>query len=174
MAESQNQFVPELLQVNLNFIEEKVLAQLPNDTYALAKGASDAIGASAEALYDNVDPNGPQIEEIWRSYVNNIVIDFAKAKAENEIIKIKSDILKGLTGVLVDPVGDTLKALTDGISDNGDQLRALWIAFLKEGQNLDILLENTLKPALLLVIKNESTVALLVGLIATQLRALIK
>jgi hypothetical protein len=169
--EDQN-LAPKLINANLDVIESEVLTKLPPDIFKLAKAASDAIGETGVVLFDGEPANGPQVEKIWREYVNIHLVDFATVKAQGEAEKINSDILRNLAQVLINPASRSLKALTDEITDDGEQLKAEWEAFLKEGQNLKILLNNTLKPLLELIdFINPSLVTLLVGLAEDQIRS---
>lgn len=170
MAQKKN-IVPELINANLDVIEEQVLVDLPPDIYALAKAASDKIGETAQALYDDLEPNGPQVEKIWREYVNQHLVDFATVKARQEARKIGSDILRNLVTLLIEPASGSLKDLTDEIADNGEQLKAEWVGFLKSGNNLRVLLNNTLRPVLTLIpIINDATADFLVNIAEGEIR----
>lgn len=167
----EQNLAPKLINANLDVIEEEVLSKLPEQTYKIAKAASDALGETGVALFDGNPADGEQIEKIWRQYTNVHLVDFATQKAINETEKIASDILRNLTQLLIDPSSQSLKALTDEITDDGAQLKAAWIDFLREGNNLTVLLDNTLKPLLELIkIINPSLVTLLVRLAEDQLR----
>ena len=169
MAETH--IIPELINANLDVIEEKVLTKLPPRIYQLAKGASDKIGETAVALYDKEEPNGPQVEKIWLDFVNTHLVDFATEEATQQAAKIKSDVLRNVITLLIGPASRSLKDLTDEITDDGAQLKEEWVGFLKAGTNLNVLLDNTLRPTLLLIpIINESTADFLVSLAEGAIR----
>lgn len=169
-----SQIVPKLIQANLEVIEQELLVRLPAQTNALAVGASDAMQETAQVLFDGNPADGDQVEAIWRDYVNEHLITFAEMKATEAVTKFRSEIVKNLSQLLLTPAAESLRVLTDAETKDDQQLKALWVDFLKEGTNMDTLLANTLKPALLLVIKNEPVVDSLVLLIAAQLKTLIK
>lgn len=172
METQKQNIVPDLINANLNVIEEQVLNKLPEELYKLSKAASDAIGETGVVLFDGNPADGPQVEKIWRKYVNEHLVDFATVKAQAEAEKIGNEILRNLSMLLIGPASDSLKALTDEITDDGAQLKAEWVDFLLTGNNLNLLLDNTLRPLLGLVnVINDSLIDLLISIAADQIRA---
>lgn len=164
---------PKLVNANLDVIEAEVLTQLPADLQKIAIAASNALGKTAEAVFDGVKPDGPQLEAIWREYINQHLIDYAAGKAIVEAGKIKSPILKTLTLLLVNPTSDSLKVLTDEITDDAAQLEAEWIDFLLEGTNLKVILDNTLGKAVLLAFKSPTLATTLTTIAEAEIKRLL-
>lgn len=150
MAE-QNSIAPKIINANLDVIEQEVLTKLPSEIYNLSKAASDAIGETAKVMFDGEEPNGPQVEKIWRQYANLHLVEYAVLKGKEGAEKINSEILRNLALLLLIPAQGSLKDLTDENPDDAQQLKDQWVGFLKEGENLNGLLKYTLRPALLLV-----------------------
>lgn len=174
MAEQiSKDLVPKLFKANLGVIEEEVLVNLPEDIRPLAVAASKALGDTSAVFFDEIPQDGSQVEGIWRDYVNEHLVDFATEKAKLEASKIKSVLIKNLTLLLVNPTSDSLKVLTDEITDDGTQLEQVWVNFLLEGTNLKVFLDNTLKPLVLITLKSETLATTLVAIAESEIKRLL-
>lgn len=162
--------IPKVVQVNLNLIEEEVLTSLNRDIYDLAKGASDALGATAEVMFDEIVDNGPQVEEIWKAYVNANVISFAELKAAQKIAQLNPGLVKTLSTLILPSVGDTLRALTDNETKDDKQIEQVWKNFLLEGNNLQILLDNTLRVLIVRAFKSDAIADILIPVAITEIK----
>lgn len=125
------------------------------------------------ALSDT-DPNDKdQIIEIIRIHTNTALVPFAKVQVDELLSKIQDRRLRSLVEVLsIVPFG-AANIYTDDVRPNDDQLRTFIEAYLEDGNNQEVLLQDVVAPLLRNILKDQPFVAeFVLGTLTTALDSL--
>lgn len=135
---------PQLVNVNLNFIQETVVPQIGID-YAqnAASAVIDKLKQTVVVVTDDNPSNQEQLKQIWGTFTSDpkmyAAFEVAFMTGVNQVQdKVTRDALTLLTPEIV----KTLIAVTDNVKPDGQQIESIWKDFAKSPKFLSFLLSN--------------------------------
>lgn len=172
MAINSNQLLRDWLLSNLTFLEDYIVSTIELDYAKL--GAQSVIGKLKETvsiLTDDNPENKEQLKLIW----GHLLADASIAEAVRGALldaasKIKNAALAEGLAVAVEPIVQTLVAVSDEDLNNDGQLETIWNEFVKS-EAFIVVLEKNLENILSRIFPNQPTV---VTLLVSLLRIFLK
>lgn len=166
-----NPSLRDFLKTSIEFAKTEVIKHVNEEYVALTLNVVfKKLSETVDILSDENTDNKNQLRLVWGSFVTEPTIAEAIRLALLDAVSKVNDVnvKEGLT-LLVHPIVDTIVALSDKDTDNGEQLENIWITFAKSEPFLDYA-EKNLELLLKRIIKNE----MLVNIIVSFLKLLIK
>ena len=150
----------------MKFLLTEVVDKIePDDVRQAAFGAIDTLTKTVDVLADDDPKNAEQVTAVWLEYVNKDIVALAESQFDKAIFKIEDVNVREVLLSLKHPLLDTVRALSDGDTANLNQLKALWIDYIKDPVSQTKLIENGLVPILNTVIKNPSIVEAIAAIV---------
>jgi len=166
-----NPSLRDFLKISVDFAKTEVLKHTNEEYVALTLSVVfKKLSETIDILSDENLDNRTQLRIVWGSFVTEPTIAEAiRLALLDAVTKINDvNVKEGLT-LLVNPIVDTIVALSDKDQDNGKQLETIWIKFATSESFLAYA-EKNLELLLRRIIKNE----MLVNIIVSFLKLLIK
>jgi len=149
----------------LDFIAENLVTKIELDYAQVAVlNVINKLKLTTDILTDDID-NKEQLKLIWGTFFADPQIAGVLREALLDAIsKIKDEtVAEGLT-LLTEPLTQTLTALVDADTANGEQLEKIWLEFVRSKEFIDFVQKN-LQSLLSKFVKNEVVVSLIVKLL---------
>lgn len=158
------ELVQKLALANLEVIGTEVLPLIEKEFARLAaQEGLDRIKETVLALLDENPDNKEQVNLIWSSLVTDPQITEAVRSALLEAITSVDDkIVKDALTLLVKPITLTLSAVSDNVKPNGEQIKNVWLTFLKSDELREFVLAN-LEVVVRTIIKKDSLEKLIIA-----------
>jgi len=149
--------VQNLVLANLNVIQTEVLPLIEKEFARIAaQEGLDRIKETVLALLDENPDNKSQINLIWSSLATDPEIANAVRYALLEAVSsVDEQIVKDALTLLVKPITLTLSAVSDDVKPNSEQIKNIWLEFLKSDELRLFVLAN-LEVIVRAIIKKES------------------
>lgn len=138
------ELVQKLALANLEVIGTEVLPLIEKEFARIAATEGlDRIKETVLVLLDENPANKEQVNLIWNSLASDPQITEAVRSGLLEAVTLVDDkIVKSALTLLVSPITKTLAAINDEVKPNGDQIKAIWLDFLKSDEVRVFVLEN--------------------------------
>lgn len=132
-------FIPTITAPLLGVIKAEFVSKINDeDLRSLMSDTLDAVQATAVVLADG-DPNdSAQVKRVWLGLINVSGAAFADAELTQAISKIQNPTVRKPLITLKSPVVAMIKALTDDIDDNGQQIETVWREFIRDRAVQDV------------------------------------
>lgn len=149
----------------LTFISDNLVTKIELEYAQVAiQNVIEKLKATTDVLADNID-NKEQLQLIWGTFfADPQIAGVVRDALLDAISKIKDPAVSDGLSLLVEPLTQTLVALTDADTNNGDQLEKIWLEFARSKPFIDFV-QKYLKVILSKIIKNETVVTLIVALL---------
>lgn len=155
-----------LVLANLEVIDLEVLPLIEKEFARIA--AQEGLGRIKEtvvALLDENPDNKAQVNFIWSSLATDPDIANAVRSALLEAVSsVDEQIVKDALTLLVSPITLTLAAVSDDVKPNGEQIKNIWLEFLKSDEFRNFVLAN-LEVIVKTIIKKESLEKLILSIL---------
>jgi len=156
---------------SLEFIKTRFVDRIPDmDVRTGVLLLLNPVREMVKALSDEEPRNAEQVRELWRKFVNTDFSDFSQVQLEKLIGGVKNDRVRNVLSVLVTPSISLTRAYTDENPANDEQAREILNAFLENPDVHEVVLTDLLRPILEKTVKDPSTVAFILSLVAQALR----
>jgi len=108
------------------------------------------------ALLDENPDNRAQVNLIWSSLASDPqVTEIVRSALLEAISSVDDLIVKGALTLLVKPLTLTLSAVSDDVKPDGEQIKTIWLDFLKSDEFREFVLAN-LEVIVKTIIKKDS------------------
>lgn len=158
--------VQDLVLANLNVISLEVLPLIEKDYARLAANVGlEKIKQTVLILLDDNTDNKTQLSLIWgKAGVDSTVVEAVKSALLTAVSSVNDDTIKeGLT-LLIEPLTQTLTAVSDTVKPDGEQIKQIWLNFIQSPVFMAYILAN-LETVIKLVIKNDNLEKILLSLL---------
>ena len=160
-----NSTIQKLVYTNLDFLKSEVLPLIESDYLRLS--ATEVLERVRESLSLVMSDKSNDVKAVWVNLSSDPdLVNAFKGLLLDNIKKIEDEKVKELLTLLVNPVVETVSALTDGNKPDKDQLSKIWKEFSQSPELLLFALSNV-EWLIKKVIKDESVVKWIVKLINT-------
>lgn len=158
--------IQKFLLANLDVVSAEVLPLIePDYARTAATEVMERLKETVVALLDENTDDAKQLLDTWKSLTTDPEILKALKDALTDLISTVEDgaFKDGLT-LLIVPVTNTLSAFTDETKPNDEQIKTIWLEFLKSPELLSYLLVNA-ENLIKLIIKNDNLQKFLINLL---------
>lgn len=158
--------VAKILKTTLDFININLISNIELEYVRLsASNVIDKLKLTADILADNNPDNQIQLKLVWGNFFADAeIIESVRLALLDAVSKIDDPIIKEGLSLLVEPITQTLSAVSDQNTQDGKQLEKIWVDFLRSEKFVDFVQKN-LKLILSKFVKNELIVELVVSLL---------
>jgi hypothetical protein len=140
----KNQLASKFTKANLAVVSEDILPLIKIEFARLA--AENLIGklnVTVDVLLDEDENDQSQLNLIWGNFTSDPQITEAiRLALLDAASKVNDETVKNLLSGLVQPLTETIVALSDSEKQNDEQLKTIWKNFLKSPMFLTLVLEN--------------------------------
>ena len=169
---NSNELIRGLLLSNIEFLEGYIVGAIELDYAKLA--VQNVLGKLKETvtiLTDENPENRDQLKVIWGHLLADAQIaESVRGALLDAASKINNEALKEGLAVLVEPVVQTIVAVSDTEANNDSQLETVWTSFIRSEAFVSVV-EKNLEVILTKLIPNQPTV---VTLLVSLLRIFLK
>lgn len=140
----KNTLIQKLALANLDVISTDVLP-LIEKSYAqvAAQEGLERLKSTVLAVLDEDLNNKEQINLIWgKLTADPEIIEAVRAGLLDAVTLVDDETVKTGLSLLVGPITQTLVAVTDEVKPNGEQIKKVWLDFVKSPEVLAFLLGN--------------------------------
>lgn len=131
-----------LVNLGVRIIEKTLIDRIPDETIKRdVKLILTPITKMVRALSDK-DPNDKiQIQNVWLDFVRSSEFNHTyQARVIQVVSLIEDDLAREFIKSIVTPCLKTIESLYDEDPDNVEQIRKIWISFIKDQSNIDAIL----------------------------------
>lgn len=146
-----------LVLANFEVVEKEVFPLIEKEFARIAaQEGLDRLKSTVVALLDDNLDNKAQINLIWSSLATDPQIaDAVRSALLEAVSSVDEQIVKDALTLLVKPLTLTLSAISDDVKPNSEQIKNIWLDFLKSEEFRLFVLTN-LEVIVKAVIKRES------------------
>ena len=133
-----------IVNTNLDFVVTEILPLIEKD-YARVSASEviDRLKQTVVVLTDNDPANKEQVNLIWGTLASDPeIIDAVRNAFLDAISKINDEKVKNGLTILINPITQTLVAVTDSTKPDCEQLKAIWKNFVESPEFLLFILSN--------------------------------
>lgn len=146
-----------LVLANFEVVEKEVFPLIEKEFARIAaQEGLDRLKSTVVVLLDENPDNKTQVNLIWSSLATDPQIaDAVRSALLEAVSSVDEQIVKDALTLLVKPLTLTLSAISDDVKPNGEQIKNIWLDFLKSEEFRLFVLTN-LEVIVKAIIKKES------------------
>ena len=143
-----------LVLANFEVVEKEIFPLIEKEFARIAaQEGLDRLKSTVVVLLDENPDNKTQVNLIWSSLATDPQIaDAVRSALLEAISSVDNVVVKDALTLLVKPITLTLSAVTDGVKPNGEQIKTIWLDFLKSEEfrlfilaNLEVIVKAIIK-----------------------------
>ena len=142
---------------NFEVVEKEIFPLIEKEFARIAaQEGLDRLKSTVVVLLDENPDNKTQVNLIWSSLATDPQIaDAVRSALLEAVSSVDEQIVKDALTLLVKPLTLTLSAISDDVKPNGEQIKNIWLDFLKSEEFRLFILAN-LEMIVKAIIKKES------------------
>lgn len=146
-----------LVLANFEVVEKEIFPLIEKEFARIAaQEGLDRLKSTVVVLLDENPDNKTQVNLIWSSLATDPQIaDAVRSALLEAVSSVDEQIVKDALTLLVKPLTLTLSAISDDVKPNGEQIKNIWLDFLKSEEFRLFVLTN-LEVIVKAIIKKES------------------
>jgi len=146
-----------LVLANFEVVEKEIFPLIEKEFARIAaQEGLDRLKSTVVVLLDENPDNKTQVNLIWSSLATDPQIaDAVRSALLEAVSSVDEQIVKDALTLLVKPLTLTLSAISDDVKPNGEQIKNIWLDFLKSEEFRLFILAN-LEMIVKAIIKKES------------------
>lgn len=143
-----------LVLANFEVVEKEIFPLIEKEFARIAaQEGLDRLKSTVVVLLDENPDNKTQVNLIWSSLATDPQIaDAVRSALLEAVSSVDEQIVKDALTLLVKPLTLTLSAISDDVKPNGEQIKNIWLDFLKSEEfrlfvltNLEVIVKAIIK-----------------------------
>ena len=143
-----------LVLANFEVVEKEIFPLIEKEFARIAaQEGLDRLKSTVVVLLDENPDNKTQVNLIWSSLATDPQIaDAVRSALLEAVSSVDEQIVKDALTLLVKPLTLTLSAISDDVKPNGEQIKNIWLDFLKSEEfrlfilaNLEMIVKTIIK-----------------------------